>query len=279
MANILIDKNLNEVNVVNGTYVGSNRMLIKPVWGGLLFAKANDMSLTPFLTIEGMIEPNLTKYILNTIKPGMKVIDVGANIGYYTVMLGHMVGDGGWVHSFEANPEIYAILKDNIKANYINKRATANLNAVYSKKEKLTFYVEEQFNGNSSIFEPGKEYFTQFGENSIKKIEALGIPLDEHFKGSDEVFDLVKIDVEGGEFEVFKGMKELLVQGRIKEVVFEWNQLRADTTEFRELLKELQNERGFTFYLLDKESQTRFIDVQSIFETEFIDTVLMRKLT
>ena len=263
---------------MRGTYIGKNRMLIKPIWGGLLFAKADDMSLTPILTTDGMIEPNLTKYILKTIKPGMNVIDVGANIGYYSILLGHLVGDSGKVHSFEANPEIFSILNDNVKVNYLNRRISTNLNAVYSKNEKLTFYVEEQFNGNSSIIEPEEEYFKQFGTNNIKKIEAQGISLDEYFKESQEIFDLIKIDVEGGEFEVFKGMKKLLESKRVKEVVFEWNQVRAETKEFRKLLKHLEKDQGYSFYLLDKDANPHLINLERVFEAEFIDTVLMKKL-
>ncbi|MED2737603.1 FkbM family methyltransferase [Bacillus toyonensis] len=268
---------IREVLMMHGTYMGNNRMLVRPQWGAYLFTKANDLSLTPILVAEGMLEPKLTKFMLKNITAGMKVIDVGANIGYYTVLLGHLVKEKGKVYSFEANAEMMGFLEDNVKVNYLNDRVSTFHNAVYSKADLLSFYIEEEFNGNSSLFEPDEKYFKQFGHNKVKKVDVRAISLDEKFNKSTDYFDLVKIDVEGGEYEVFKGMERLLRCDQIGKVVFEWNQIRTDTTEFKKLLKNLEKEQKYSFYLLDNESSVHPIPLNELFKVDFVDTVLMTK--
>jgi hypothetical protein len=62
-------------------------------------------------------EPYLTKLVMDLIRPGDVVVDVGAMIGYYTVIFARLVGADGTVYAFEPDPENFAILEENVSLN------------------------------------------------------------------------------------------------------------------------------------------------------------------
>ena len=76
-------------------------MLIRPVWGSHLIVPAADLSITPYLITSGVFEAPLTNFFLRRVKPGDVVFDIGANSGYYTTMLGRLVGPHGKVVAYE----------------------------------------------------------------------------------------------------------------------------------------------------------------------------------
>ncbi|NPV52973.1 MAG: FkbM family methyltransferase [Firmicutes bacterium] len=117
---------------MHGVYIGNNRMLVSPLWGGRLIVPADDLSISPDLIINGVIELPLTKFLLHQVKAGQVVVDIGANIGYYSVLLGHLVGPVGHVFACEANPYLIPILADNLSINYLSDRTSIINKAIYS---------------------------------------------------------------------------------------------------------------------------------------------------
>ena len=89
-----------------GTYLGEGRMMVAVTWGGPLLTPADDMSLTPELVTHGIYEPAFTRYLMRTLKPGMRVVDVGANIGMHTVLMAGWVGTTGRVLAYEPSPDV-----------------------------------------------------------------------------------------------------------------------------------------------------------------------------
>ena len=125
---------------MRGVYIGNNKMLISTIWGGKLIASSNDRSLMPELVIHGFYEIALTKYFLKNIKPGDTVIDVGANLGYFTVLAGYLVGSNGKVVAYEAVKENCDLIQENISLNYINDRVEIRNKAVYSQNKTISFF-------------------------------------------------------------------------------------------------------------------------------------------
>jgi tRNA G37 N-methylase Trm5 len=83
----------------------------------VLWANPSDQIITPFLKSERTWEPVETELLRKLIKPGDVVLDVGANIGYYAVLFGRWVGDGGWVIAVEPEPDNFSLLCRNLAAN------------------------------------------------------------------------------------------------------------------------------------------------------------------
>ncbi|QDH20845.1 FkbM family methyltransferase [Saccharibacillus brassicae] len=250
---------------MHGTYIGGNKMLISPVFGGKLIVPSNDLSLSPDLIINGVIEGPLTKFLAKQVKQGDIVVDVGANIGYFSVLLGYLVGSGGRVFSFEANKYLYEYLIDNLSINYLRDRVSSYNIAIYSERKKLDFYASKKFMGNSSIHEHSDEYKANY-EDEFEKLEVDAITLPEAI-GNIEEIKFLKIDIEGGELQAFIGMDDWLRSGRIKTVIFELNQgmLQGDWEDFTSMILNYE-QSGKTFYGLSDEGDLIAIKVNDVIE-------------
>jgi FkbM family methyltransferase len=136
------------------------------------------------------------------IQPDEQFIDIGANIGRYTVTLAKKCRE---VYAFEPFPKTYDYLVRNIELNELRNVRTFPV-AIWNKVEIVKFHVKKS-SGINSIVEP---------ENAITEIEVTALPLD-YF--SFIKIGLIKIDVEGAEVEVLKGMTENLKIYRPRVIV------------------------------------------------------------
>lgn len=241
---------------MNGVYIGRNRMLVVPKWGGFLHVIADDLSLTPTLVASGVFEPVLTKFISTRIQAGQTVVDIGANVGYFSVLLGHLVGPSGHLYTYEANPSVFELLVDNLSMNGLHDRTTAQCIAIHSEKREVTLYKTQKFNGNSSLLQPSWEYFAWFQGDQVVEITVPADTLDS-LLGHLPRIDFVKMDIEGGEYHAFLGMRSLLTQGVIRTVAFELNRLRLGNSwaEFMKMLSDILNLTDKSLYLLDDSAQ------------------------
>lgn len=164
---------------------------------------------------EESFEENTKNLIMNTVKCGMVVLDIGANIGYYTVKMASIVGEQGKVLAFEPNSLMVEELKNNIELNnfkniQIHEIALSNISG------NLTFY-------NPSI---GKEAHGSLKQNKTfdftdtKEVKAERLDMVLKNAGIDKV-DFIKMDVEGAEYEVLLGAKELLSSDNKPIIIFE----------------------------------------------------------
>lgn len=152
------------------------------------------------LALRGPYEPLLTKKFKNAVKKGDTVVDIGANIGYYTLIASKLVGKTGKVFAFEPEPKNFKILSENVKLNGRNNVVLEN-KAVSNATGKNILYLY------SSI---GNSFYQLNDSSNAKKIEVDTIKLDNYFSNYHRKINVVKIDVEGAEFKVFRGMRSLI---------------------------------------------------------------------
>jgi FkbM family methyltransferase len=153
------------------------------------------ISETIYLT--GKWEPIITHYVEEVLKEGDIFIDVGANIGYYSLLASKFVGTKGAVIALEASPAIYDQLKDNISLNIVSKSRVRTINAAASNvRGELGLYVGPQENaGHSTTVEA-------LAVKSGMRMEArVRSDCLEELVGKDSLLGarLIKIDVEGAE--------------------------------------------------------------------------------
>ncbi len=162
----------------------------------------------------GLYEPNLTRWLSGRLARGDTFVDVGANVGYFSLLAATLVGREGTVVAIEASPSIYERLRGNVSLNGL-----ANVRAVNVAAHRA--------HGRVALFAgpPIQPELTTLVSDLGFELEAnvAAAPLDS-ILAADELASarLVKVDVEGAEWAVVEGMAGLLARGRDDlEVVIE----------------------------------------------------------
>ena len=155
----------------------------------------------------GYYESNSVHLIEKLLTPGMVFLDIGANIGQYSLVASRCVGPNGQVHSFEPDPETFRWLTRNVRLNQL-KNIPLNQVALFDETGKKDLYLATpQDTGSNSFAMP----WTFSGETC----EVSCMTLDEYLKERriDRV-DVVKIDVEGSELPALMGGAECLFKSK-----------------------------------------------------------------
>jgi FkbM family methyltransferase len=191
----------------------------------------------------GSWEEEQTNVVLNLVQAGMVVVNVGANTGYYTLVMAGGVGPNGRVFAFEIQPEMTAILRRNIRHNNFADRVTIIEKGCYSSAGRADVL---------NLGDPGSAQVAtrEGGEEGAGAVEL--VTLDTFLSGVDiRRLDFVLIDTEGADFEVIKGAKNLL--SRFKPVVLvESDHLRAFGSSEEDLI-EFMTELGYAFKVMNNE--------------------------
>ncbi len=164
----------------------------------------------------GSYEQPQTSRILSHLRPGMTFVDVGANVGYYSAMASSIVG-AGRVVSYEPNPYAFQRLTGWVEASQA-KNVTPVCAALGGGEGTLNTYFADCDNHTTSLV-PSVDpvHLSETTEVNVKTLDAeaerLGI----------RHIDVMKIDVDGYELEVFKGSSRLLEEGRIGAILCEFS--------------------------------------------------------
>jgi FkbM family methyltransferase len=153
------------------------------------------------LMVDGIWEAYITALFKRLVKRNMTVVDIGANIGYFTLLAASLVGEEGKVFAFEPVPQNYALLVKNIELNGF-KNAIPVQKAVSNHTGEVEFFMDSVALGHSSLF--------SVSENLTEPIVVDAISLDEFFKDGECAIDIIKMDVEGAEMTVLLGMAKIL---------------------------------------------------------------------
>jgi FkbM family methyltransferase len=147
---------------------------------------------------------NYDKFEIDCLKKIIKkddnVVDLGANIGLYSIILAKLVGKGGQVFSFEPDPSNFKLLSKNIE---INKHDNVTLvqKAVSDKTSKTKLYISKRNFASHRIFD---------SEDKRDSIEIDVIKLDEYFEKFQKPVNFIKMDIEGVEGAAISGASNLI---------------------------------------------------------------------
>jgi len=159
-------------------------------------------------------EPATTEFVLQHLRSGDNFVDIGAYQGYFSVLAASVAGAGGKVVAFEANPEPCGYLEKSIDRNAFADRITI-VNAALSSEGESTkefFLSNRPRNAGMSSFSPtfaGYENEQSVGEGRSITVRCLAFD-DWLAENPLDGIRIVKIDVEGWDLEVLKGMTKTL---------------------------------------------------------------------
>jgi FkbM family methyltransferase len=186
---------------------------------------------------DGTYEPATTQILLQHLQPGMVMVDVGAHIGHYTVAAAQRVGPHGRVIAFEPDPVSFSYLAQNVAANGLSERVTMQNVAVSGQTGTANLYLGRRDRVANSLI--------RSDATMPRSVVCDTIALDHYFQDDpDPRVDMVKMDIEGGEYDALRGMVRLLAANPHLKLLVEFhpvNLQRAaiDADEFIALLHEL----------------------------------------
>jgi FkbM family methyltransferase len=156
----------------------------------------------------GTYEPELQASIQRELKPGMVVYDVGANIGYISLMIARAVGAAGRVFAFEALPANLDRIRANLALNPASPIQPVGM-AVVDSNHPVEFLVHSSNAMGKASGSAGRQ-----SESYTSRLEVPGISLDEFvYTQNNPLPQVVKMDIEGGEVLAIPGMRRLLREG------------------------------------------------------------------
>jgi FkbM family methyltransferase len=204
--------------------------------------------ITRRLLFGGFYEYDVEYFLRSYLRPGMVVIDGGANVGVISLISGNRVQPSGQVHSFEPLPATFAILKENVISNRMENIIYVNRLALANRSDRIACLDSVPYHSHlTSIKAKGKDQIKGTAELRFEEVET--ITLDEYIVKRDiKRVDLLKLDIEGCEFGAVKGARELI--NRYSPVVicefndFTLNRLGSSIKE----LHAIWEEYGYEFF-------------------------------
>jgi FkbM family methyltransferase len=212
-------------------------------------------------------EPDVCQFLQYVLQPGGTFVDCGANVGFFSIQAGALVGKGGNVISIEANPHTYKLLERNLRANGFGLPINC---ALTSEAGEVELFVPGSWDVYSSLRADGLA--EGVADHSFKvKARTLDEVVDELALSR---IDLIKIDIEGGELDVLRSAPKVLEAFR-PFIIMEYglNTWPAfDVTS--EDLKRLMSEVNYTICLFSVQKQRLVPVMDEVWQSGYVNLIL-----
>jgi len=227
--------------------VAGDNIVASEVEGFIVGVPGEEWRTAAYQTFRGVPEPGLTRRFRNTLRPGMVVVDVGANVGVYTLIAARLVGYAGRVICFEPTPRTFAILKDNIQINGLLETGRVRLHAVAITDRIGTarFAVHAANSGHNTLFPESSDASLIDVETTTLDAALADVPR----------IDVIKIDAEGAEPLIWAGMAATLARNPGVRIFVEFAPalLRRGGQDPAGFLAQIEAE-NFKIHLVDDET-------------------------
>lgn len=233
-------------------YFGDHTAVVAARWGGKLMVDTRDAAIAPWLVLDSLWEAHVTGWLQRTLRPGQLFVDVGANVGYFTVLGGQLVGPHGRVVAVEAHPHLAELLRRNVILNGLHGHVTTWHRAAWSSAGDVKLHVRRSFAGNSSVGAIGDEALDRLGDTE-EIVEVPAVPVDDLLEGLPPV-DVLKVDVEGAEVHVVGGLTRTLARSPDVVVMVEWAPAQIESVgDTPAALVDALEGHGFRFRLIERD--------------------------
>jgi FkbM family methyltransferase len=205
-----------------------------------------DMYISRQIEREGVWEPFESSIVMQCLKPADVFIDLGANIGYYTVLASLACGTNGQVFAFEPEPENFRLLEMNVALNALENVKLVN-SAVSDTTGFADLFLSSENQGDHRLYD---------NEARASRVKVRTLALDDWFRDRDTRVNLVKMDTQGSEAQIIRGMSRIIEanQHQIHMIVEFWPfGLRGAGNSAFALAKALQR-FDFTVAKIDEET-------------------------
>jgi len=192
-------------NLAQSAYLGGRTTLCRVMGRYKMYVASDDIGFGAHVVLDGYWESWLTQFMARLIQPGMYVADVGANHGYYTLLMGDLVGAHGRVAAIEPHPVTAGHLANSIAVNGLQSRVELLQVAVGEvSKDAQVFWMPDGEPKNGRLVDA-----PHAGRSDRASVDVR--PMDVIFRQWPRL-DFVKMDVEGAEEEALLGARQTLAR-------------------------------------------------------------------
>ncbi|MDD3783490.1 MAG: FkbM family methyltransferase [Candidatus Portnoybacteria bacterium] len=207
------------------------------------FINRNDFAVSSHLLGDKVYEPTETNIVRGQINKGDIVVDMGANIGYYTLIFAGLVGKSGKVFAFEPDRDNFALLSKNVKENKFDNVILIN-KAISDKNGQTKLYLSKDNKGDHRIYDSG--------ENRDSVVVDV-VCLDDFLGEYKHKINFIKMDIQGAEGNALKGMIDIIKNSKKIKILAEFwpmglSNFNFNPKEFLEILEDY----GFSFYNIQR---------------------------
>ena len=203
---------------VRTVYLGNDRALTRILGRHKIFLQTVDHGFACHLMIDGFWEAWVTQFLARVVLPGMTVVDVGANFGYFTLLLADGVGETGSVLAVEPNPEAATMLCESVALNGFEARTRVSACALGDAPGTALLFLPDHEPKNASIVDNMYSLGGRTIETPVRTLDELA--------SDGPRIDFIKIDAEGSEPRIWAGMQEIVRRDRPR-LLLEFNARRC----------------------------------------------------
>jgi FkbM family methyltransferase len=269
-----------KTDVLSGTYMGNN-IVMTHLWSDHLFlASTNDMVTAPHLISVGINEPHNTRVLTSLVKPGDVFVDIGANVGYFSVLAGWRAAPDGEIWAFEPNPELVKTLSDNLFINGYKDMMRLHRIALSDKTGSAQMRIFPGYEATSSIREMSDDFIVHTANETGRESHLIDVELatlDGLMHGVAKI-DVLKIDAEGHEPAIMRGAEAILRRSPDVKILMEFVPPIMGIDVTREHVKFLRN-LGFSFNVIQFDGMIRpNVEDAELLASDFFDILLIKNL-
>lgn len=213
--------------------------------GLILGVPAEEWRLAAYLQLRGIQEPGMMRLFGRTVKPGMVIVDIGANLGMFTVQAARLLKGNGRVHSFEPSPRIFQLLHENVQVNGFLESGIVRFHecACTDSEGSARLRVFPENSGHNTIF---------WTDDGLESVPVRATAVDAVLANEPRI-DLVKIDAEGAEPSILRGMVQTIRRNPGILIVLEFAPVHLERAgESPELFLQEIEDLGLEIALVDE---------------------------
>lgn len=194
-----------------------------------------DLSIAPHLALDGFWEVWLSMRLARGLRPGWRCIDVGANVGYFTLLMALVTG--AEVEAWEPTIDCAAALQATVRMNGLKRSVSIVPFAAGAEDGVADIYRNLSNYGSVTMLEAFAEQGAEAQQIEVRRLDNQA-----------SRFDFIKIDAEGYEPQVWRGMRGMRARHEPKAMLMEWTPKRYENA--RAFLDEIVRE-GFSVQIVD----------------------------
>lgn len=217
-------------------YLLRKKEIIVPILNSKMVLDTINNGISKSLMINRIREKDHTQIIMEALKPGMNILEIGANIGYYVLIEASKIGPTGKIYAFEPDKRNTRILKKNLLINHIEQQVMIFEKGMSNKVGYAHFQLSQKTNLNSFIADQNQTSYLSLNTAIVETTTIDYFVSDLNVK-----IDFIRMDVEGSEVEILQAaIKALQMMPLGFTILLELHPYTySDTHSFEEILRKL----------------------------------------